>query len=94
MSEARDWAERIRTTRPRLDILATDQSREASLEAQVMEDESCEVTISFGFGPVHSVFIPHNLAAPLGRFLVRTFSEPSELLHGRPHDAKMTEDHE
>ena len=95
MSEAREWAERLRTTRPSLDIVVTDPSREPSLRARVMEDGSCEITISFGFGPpVHTLFIPHNLAVVLGKFLVRTFSEPVDLIHGRPHDSKMAEDHE
>ena len=33
-------------------------------------------------------------AVAFAHWLLDMFSEPSELLHGRPHDAKMAEDHE
>jgi len=32
-------------------------------------------------------------AVAFAHWLLDTFSEPSELLHGRPHDGKMAEDH-
>ena len=92
MSEAREWAERTRGTRPSLRLLATDSSREPSVFAHVTEIGSCEVTVATG-ETWHIIAIPHDLAAALGRFLVRTFSEPSELIHGRPHDRKQGEDH-
>ena len=92
MSEAREWADRSWETRPNLELLATDCRAEPSLWAGVTVNADCEVTIKQG-RVVGSIIIPHDLAVALGTFLVRTFSETTELLHGRPHDAKMTEDH-
>lgn len=76
MSKAREWAERTRGTRPSLRLLATDSSREPSLFAHVTEIGTCEVTVSTG-ETWSVIVIPHDLAAVLGRFLVRTFSEPA-----------------
>ncbi len=93
MSEAREWAERMRAERPSLLLGATDTNCEASLSADVhWDDASCEITV-VGGGKVDRVKIPYFLAVALGQFLVRTYSEPADLLHGRPHDAKMREDH-
>ncbi len=93
MSEARQWAERSRTTRPTLHIVGEHSMGEPGLRVRVLEDTSCEIVLTHG-STSHDLVVPHDLAAVLGAFLVRFFSEPSELLHGRPHDAKMVEDHE
>ena len=93
MSEARDWADRMRETRPSLTLIGEGIDNGPSLWASVTEIATCEVTVSDG-STWNTVLIPHDLAGILGKFLVRTFSEPSELIHGRLHDAKMAEDHE
>ena len=94
MSEAREWAERTRNARPSLALIGEANRNEPTLRARVLENGSCEVTVIDANGLERVLVIPHDLASFLGVFLVRTFSEPSDLIHGRPHDAKMTEDHE
>jgi len=92
MSEAREWADRTRKTRPSLTLIIGDATREAHLTAEVTENGGCAVTVTHGDSD-RRLAIPHDLCAALGRFLTRTFAEPPDLVHGRPHDAKMTEDH-
>ena len=94
MSEAREWADRARTTRPSLAFIGEATRNEPTLRARVLDDGSCEVVVTSSQGIGRVLIIPHDLASFLGVFLVRTFSEPSESIHGRPHDAKMAEDHE
>ncbi len=92
MSKAREWSDRTQAERPRLNLQATDTNREPSLLAEVDPATSaCSLTVVHGL--TRFISIPHDFAAALGRFLVQTYSEPSDLLHGRPHDAKMREDH-
>ena len=93
MSEAREWAERSRNARPSLALIGEANRNEPTLRARVLENGSCEVTVTEANGIGRVLVIPHDQASFLGVFLVRTFSEAPVLLHGRPHDAKMTEDH-
>ena len=93
MSKAREWADRMRETRPSLTLISDDVTREANLTAEVTENGCCEVTVIHS-DSVRRLTIPHDLCGALGRFLTRTFAESPGLIHGRPHDAKMAEDHE
>jgi len=94
MSEAREWAESMRMTRPELTLIGEPLHKEASLWAHVTDLGECLVRVDAGDGLTRGITIPHGYAAVLGVFLVRVFSEPSDLVHGRPHDAKMAENHE